>query len=172
MGPQHLSPVSNGLKVLENAGRRGPPAREPSLKGSQGHGYKAALKNHGLNALLGDDASIQPGQLRELMLNDRSILDERASEANGAQEGVGGDSGCVSVTSQSMRRSHKRQARCKKRYAKSSPAAWPNCLVAGATALASELARATNKSPYLIIAAFRKIQMLKGILPRLQGGTP
>ena len=65
------------------------------------------------SALLGDDASIQPGQLRELMLNDRSILDERASEANGAQEGVGGDSGCVSVTSQSMRRSHKRQARCK-----------------------------------------------------------
>ena len=73
VGPQHLSPVSNGLKVLENAGRRGPPAREPSLKGSQGHGYKVALKNHGLNALLGDDASIQPGQLQELMLHETAV---------------------------------------------------------------------------------------------------
>ena len=36
-------------------------------------GYKAALKENGLSALLGDDASIQPGQLQELMLHETAV---------------------------------------------------------------------------------------------------
>ena len=36
-------------------------------------GYQAALKTHGLRALLGEDASVQPGQLQELMLHETAV---------------------------------------------------------------------------------------------------
>ena len=36
-------------------------------------GYLATLKTHGLRALLGEDASVQPGQLQELMLHETAV---------------------------------------------------------------------------------------------------
>ena len=36
-------------------------------------GFKAALREHGLKAIHGDDASIQPGQLQEVMLHETAV---------------------------------------------------------------------------------------------------
>ena len=36
-------------------------------------GYKAALREHGLKAFFGNDASIQPGQLQEVMLHETAV---------------------------------------------------------------------------------------------------
>ena len=43
--------------------------------------YKAALREHGLKAYYGDDASIQPGSLQEVMLHETSVAWIRRREA-------------------------------------------------------------------------------------------
>ena len=35
--------------------------------------YKSALRNHGLKAFFGTDASVQPGQLQEVMLHETAV---------------------------------------------------------------------------------------------------
>ena len=37
------------------------------------HAYKAALREHGLKAYYGDDASVQPGNLQEVMLHETAV---------------------------------------------------------------------------------------------------
>ena len=43
-------------------------------------GYKAALREHGLKAYYGDDASIQPGSLQEVLLHETVVAWVRSRE--------------------------------------------------------------------------------------------
>ena len=51
---------------------RGPGFYHPGTGGITG-GYQAALREHQLRAFQGDDASVQPGSLQELMLHETAV---------------------------------------------------------------------------------------------------
>ena len=56
-------------------------------------GYDAALKTHNLRAYFGNDASIQPGQLQEVMLHETAVSWTRPADKDAAEEQLGGDGG-------------------------------------------------------------------------------
>ena len=82
MGPRHVSPASKGLKVNEGLFENldlishpsGPDRCEiqvqiPESLGPETPPWGISFRS----ALLGDDASIQPGQLQELMLHETAV---------------------------------------------------------------------------------------------------